>query len=227
MLSAIVHRGPDDRGLWQDERVALGQQRLTILDLSDRANQPMLTADGQGVLIYNGEVYNYQGLRRDLEREGVAFRTTGDTEVVLQALHRWGPKRAIPQFDGMFALAYLDRREEALWLARDRLGIKPLAVYQSDAELVFASEVKALLMHPAVPRRVDMTLVTAWLLGRPPIAPRSFFDGIHGLAPGSWWKVTGRRIEREQYFHAAPEFGRRPSARRARFAARPIRGRVS
>jgi asparagine synthase (glutamine-hydrolysing) len=201
MLTAIVHRGPDDRGLWQEGRIALGQQRLTILDLSARANQPMLTPDGRGVLVYNGEVYNYQDLRRELEREGIAFRTTGDTEVVLQALHCWGPKRSIPLFDGMFAIAYFDLREEALWLARDRLGIKPLAVYQTDAELVFASEVKALLVHPAVPRRVDMTSVSTWLLGRPPVPPRTFFEGVGGLEAGTWWKVTGKGVEREHYFH--------------------------
>lgn len=202
MLAAIVHRGPDDRGVWQRGRVALGQQRLTILDLSSRSNQPMITPDGSGVLVYNGEVYNYQSLRRQLEKEGIDFRTTSDTEVVLHALRFWGADRGIPLLNGMFALAYFDLREEALWLARDRLGIKPLAVYESDDQLVFASEVKALLCYPDVPRRVRMTTVTAWLLNRPPIPPRSFFDGIGGLEAGSWWKISDRGIQRHRYFQA-------------------------
>jgi asparagine synthase (glutamine-hydrolysing) len=202
MLSAIEHRGPDDRGFWHQGRVALGQQRLTILDLSPRANQPMVTPDGRGVLVYNGEVYNYQNLGCELEREGIVFRTTGDTEVVLQALNYWGPKRSISLFNGMFALAYLDLQEQALWLARDRLGIKPLAVYQSDDQLIFASEAKALLAHAHVPRRINMTAVTAWLLGRPPIPPRSFIEGIGGLEAGTWWKISAHGVQRHQYFHA-------------------------
>jgi asparagine synthase (glutamine-hydrolysing) len=138
MLDTIVHRGPDDRGSWSDGPVALGHVRLTILDLSSRAHQPFITNDGQGVLVYNGEVYNYPQLRRQLEREGVRFRSTGDTEVVLAALHAWGPEIAIPRFDGMFAFAYFDRRERALWLARDRLGIKPLYAAARGRQVRFA-----------------------------------------------------------------------------------------
>jgi asparagine synthase (glutamine-hydrolysing) len=202
MLNAIAHRGPDDRGLWQDGRVAFGHQRLTILDLSARANQPMVSPDGQGVLVYNGEVYNHQDLRRALEREGLAFRTTSDTEVILQAFCHWGPERTIPLLNGMFALAYLDRREDALWLARDRLGIKPLLVCQTGRELVFASEAKALLACAKVPRRADRAVLTAWLLGWTPTAPHTFFEGISALPAGTWWKVTGSGIVRKQYFHA-------------------------
>ena len=201
MLSAIVHRGPDDTGKWHGSRVALGQQRLTILDLSTRANQPMLTPDGRSVLVYNGEVYNFRELRRELEREGIQFRTSGDTEVVLQALHHWGPERSIPRFDGMFAFAYLDLREQALWLARDRLGIKPLVVCQIGSEFVFASEVKALLAHPRVQRRLDRRTMTEFLLGRPHRSNHTMFDGIGGLEPGSWWKFTDTGIKRKQYFH--------------------------
>ena len=201
MLSAIVHRGPDDTGKWHGSRVALGQQRLTILDLSTRANQPMLTPGGRSVLVYNGEVYNFRELRRELEGEGIQFRTSGDTEVVLQALHHWGPERSIPRFDGMFAFAYLDLREQALWLARDRLGIKPLVVCQIGFEFVFASEVKALLAHPRVQRRLDRRTMIEFLLGRPHRSNHTMFDGIGGLEPGSWWKFTESGIERKQYFH--------------------------
>ncbi len=201
MLSAIVHRGPDDNGSWQKGRVALGQQRLTILDLSARSNQPMITPDELGVLIYNGEVYNYREIRRELEREGLEFRTTGDTEVVLRALHHWGPERSIPHFNGMFALAYLDLRADALWLARDRVGIKPLVVCQTGSELIFASEVKALVAHPRVSRRLDGHTMAEFLLARPWRSRRTMFEGIGGLEPGTWWKITGAGVEKKQYFH--------------------------
>src|SRR6476660_5892982 len=119
MPASIAHRGPDGRGQWHDGNVAFGHVRLSIIDLTIASNQPMLTPGGTGVLIYNGEIYNFLELRHDLEREGVQFRTSGDVEVLLHALHHWGPERAIPRLDGMFAFAYLDRNSNALWLARD------------------------------------------------------------------------------------------------------------
>ena len=118
MLDAIRHRGPDDRGAWSSGACALGHVRLSILDLSQRGHQPMLTDEGRGVLAYNGEVYNFPELRRELENEGAVFHSTCDAEVVLEALHRWGPLAAVPRFNGMFAFAYYDRRDDTLWLAR-------------------------------------------------------------------------------------------------------------
>lgn len=200
MLSAMTHRGPDDAGTWHDGPVALGHRRLTILDLSERAHQPMVTPDGKGVLTYNGEVYNYRELRQELERDGIVFRSTGDTEVVLHALHAWGPERAIPRFDGMFALAYHDRRCGQLWLGRDRAGIKPLAVYDNGQALIFASEVKGILAHPKVERRIDRRTVAMWALGRHGLGSRSLFEGIGGLRAGEWWRVTQAGIERKRYF---------------------------
>jgi asparagine synthase (glutamine-hydrolysing) len=128
MMDRLAHRGPDDRRMWIDGAIGLGHLRLSIIDPSPHARQPFATADNEGVLVYNGEVYNYPELRRQLEDEGVCFLSASDSEVVLYALHRWGPPTAVPRFNGMFAFAYFDRREPALWLARDRLGIKPLYV---------------------------------------------------------------------------------------------------
>jgi asparagine synthase (glutamine-hydrolysing) len=121
--------------------------------------------------------------------------------VVLQALHHWGPAASIPLFDGMFAFAYVDLREPALWLARDRLGIKPLAVADTGAELLFASESKALIVHPRVPRKVDEVALVRGLAKGLLSFPRSLFTGIEELEPGSWWKVNDCGIERRQYFH--------------------------
>jgi asparagine synthase (glutamine-hydrolysing) len=205
MLDTIVHRGPDDRGAWSDGPVALGQVRLTILDLSQRAHQPLVTADGQGVLVYNGEVYNYPQLRRQLEREGVCFRSTGDTEVVLSALHTWGPGIAIPRFDGMFAFAYFDRRERALWLARDRLGIKPLYTAVLGRRVRFASEIKALLAHPDVARRPDLPLLGTNMTRRCISGRRTCFEDIEAVAPGTHWKITERGREETVYFDVISE----------------------
>jgi len=201
MLATIVHRGPDGEGTWCDGNFCFGHRRLTILDTTDRASQPMLTSDGEGVLTYNGETYNYRELRRALEAEGCLFRSTGDTEVVLSALHHWGPERAIPRFNGMFALAYFDRRNATLWLARDRLGIKTLVTADVGDELLFASEVKALLAHPRMPRRVDPMALTKWLVspGRHP--HRTLFESVESVAAGSWWKISTNGIEKHRYFH--------------------------
>ena len=182
--------------------MAFGHVRLSIIDLTQASDQPMLTADGTGVLIYNGEVYNYREIRTELEHEGVQFRSSGDVEVVLQALHHWGPERSAMRFDGMFAFAYLDRREGALWLARDRVGIKPLVIADTGAELLFASEVKALLAHPRMERRADRHAMARWLLSRGRGSQRMLFAGIDGLEPGSCWKITEKGTEKNQYFHA-------------------------
>jgi len=116
MLAAIAHRGPDDKGVWIEDDIAIGQVRLSILDLSTRGHQPFLTGDGKGILSYNGEVYNYRELRAELEQRGIAFISRTDTEVVLYALHEWGPEQAISRFNGMFAFAYYDLRDRSLWL---------------------------------------------------------------------------------------------------------------
>jgi asparagine synthase (glutamine-hydrolysing) len=200
MLVALSHRGPDDAGVWHDGPVALGFRRLTVLDLSRQAHQPMLTPDGLGVLVYNGEVYNYRDLRRELEAEGLVFRSSGDTEVVLAAIHHWGPERSIPRFNGMFALAYFDRRGSVLWLARDRTGIKPLLVAEEGDTLLFASEVKGLIAHPQMRRRVDMGGLVSWLANPEQHAHQLLFEGVEGVAPGSLWKVTAGGTEKRRYF---------------------------
>ena len=203
MLAPIEHRGPDGMGVWQEGRVAFGHRQLTIFDLTEASSQPMLTEDDTGVLIYDGEVYNYRELRQELEKEGVRFRDLGDAEVVLQALHNWGPERSINRFNGMFAFAYLDRRRGALWLGRDRVGIKPLLVANAGAELLFASEAKALLAHPRMEARVDRHAITKWILERGRAPYSLAFLGIDRIEPGSWWKVTEQGIEKHQYFQAS------------------------
>lgn len=202
MLAPLEHRGPDGMGVWHEGRVAFGHRRLAILDPPATASQPMLTGDGTGILICDGEIYNHRALRRELENDGVRFGGTDDTEVLLQALHNWGPERSLPRLNGVFAFAYLDRRREELWLARDRLGTKPLLVANTGAELLFASEAKALLAHPRMETRVDRHALTKWLLERGEGPDDPPFLGMSQLEPGSWWKVSEQGIEKRQYFHA-------------------------
>jgi asparagine synthase (glutamine-hydrolysing) len=200
MMRAIVHRGPDDSGSWNNGRLAFGHQRLTIIDTSRDARQPMQVQDGQGVLVFNGEVYNFKALRDDLRAEGVVFHTASDTEVVLQALHHWGPRKAVPLFNGMFALAYVDLRSSELWLARDRLGIKPMSVAETAERILFASEDKAILACDGFCRDVDPREVTVRLAGQYRDSGHSLFDGIERLPPGGLWKITDEGVERSVFW---------------------------
>ena len=143
MTEAIAHRGPDGEGQFTDGPVALGHRRLSIIDLSDAAHQPMPSADGRLVITYNGEVYNFQELRIDLEAKGHAFRSRGDSEVLVTALREWGDA-AVSKFNGMFAFAAWDRVGRRLVLGRDRLGIKPLYWAKVGQRVLLGSELKAL-----------------------------------------------------------------------------------
>ena len=143
MTDAIIHRGPDGEGHWIDSNIGIGHRRLSIIDLSDKAAQPMLSQTGRYVLSYNGEVYNFRELRDELRKKGHLFTSDTDSEVVLNALIEWGP-RALDKFNGMFAFAFYDIHEKQLMLARDRYGIKPLYIAQQNGLFAFASEQKAI-----------------------------------------------------------------------------------
>src|SRR3569623_2025448 len=140
MSDVLAHRGPDGSGIWTAPGIGLGHRRRSIIDLSDAAAQPMLTPDGQLAISYNGEIYNFREVRAELEAAGYLFRTESDTEVILAAWRQWGPD-CLARLNGMFAFALYDGDEELLFLARDRLGVKPLFHAElSDGSLIFASE---------------------------------------------------------------------------------------
>lgn len=187
MAATVAHRGPDDRGAWVDaERgVALGHARLSIVDLSPAGHQPMISASGRYVLTYNGEVYDHLEHREELTRRGVQFRGRSDTEVLLAAMDTWGIPETLRRVDAMFALGVWDREERTLWLARDRLGEKPLFYGWSGGVLTFGSELKALRVDRTFPADVDRGAVAQYLRYGYVPAPRTIHHGVSKVPPGS------------------------------------------
>ncbi len=218
MCNVMAHRGPDGSGVWTASGVGLGHRRLSIIDLAG-SPQPMHSADGRAAIVFNGEIYNYRELRRELAAEGVQFRTDGDTEVILASWQRWGVD-CLRRFNGMFAFALYDFSSRSLLLARDRLGVKPLFTAQlADGSLAFASELKGLLAHPLLRREVDPLAVEDYLTWGYVPDSRSILKGVEKLpaghylllrhdapvpAPQQWWDVdfTQRRRGSERDLEA-------------------------
>ena len=187
MAAALHHRGPDANGAWSDEEagVALGHARLSIIDLSPAGAQPMVSSCGRFVIVYNGEIYNADELKRDLATAGrTEFRGHSDTEAVLESCAAFGVRATLEKSVGMFALALWDRRDRCLTLARDRLGIKPLYWGEQNGVLLFASELKALVGHPAFRAEIDRNALAAYLRYNYVPAPASIYKGIGKLEPG-------------------------------------------
>jgi asparagine synthase (glutamine-hydrolysing) len=215
MSDALAHRGPDAAGSWTgpdgSERVRLGHRRLSIIDLSAAANQPFVK-DGL-VVVFNGEIYNYRQLQAELRRAGVGFRTSSDTEVLLEAWRRWGPA-SLQRLRGMFAFALFDERTGTLTLARDQFGIKPLFWTARDGGVAFASELKGL--RPLLGRRptIDHTAIVASLMYSWIPEDHCVYEGVHKLRPGTWLEIgpNGERRER-RFFDPRAELAV-PSGRR-------------
>jgi len=188
-IDSLAHRGPDDRGRWSHTEdsvaVGFGHTRLSILDLSDTGHQPMLSASGRYAITYNGEIYNFSEVRADLESCGVRFRSTGDTEVILEAFERWG-LAAVDRFIGMFAFALWDRAERRVLLVRDRVGVKPLYFCLHDRAFAFASELRGLYAFDFWPRDIDGSSLSEFLQFGYIAAPWTIFKTVHSLEPGAW-----------------------------------------
>lgn len=191
MSAALTHRGPDDHGVWADagSGIAFGFRRLSIIDLSPEGHQPMVSATGRFTIVFNGEVFNYAALRRELDAAGHRFRGHSDTEVMLAAFEAWGVEPAVRRFVGMFAFAVWDRETRALHLGRDRLGIKPLYVFHKPGVLAFASEFKALVTHPAFDRAIDRNALATYLRLLYVPAPATIFRDTAKLQPGHLWTI--------------------------------------
>jgi asparagine synthase (glutamine-hydrolysing) len=187
MTNALAHRGPDDRGTWADEAagVALGHRRLSIIDLSPEGHQPMHSASGRYVIVFNGEIYNYRELAAELRTIGIGFRGHSDTEVMLAAVEQWGFEQALRRANGMFAIAMWDRADRRLHLARDRVGKKPLFYGWAGSTLLFGSELKALIQYPEFAPRVDPGALALFLRHDYVPAPWSILQGVYKLLPGT------------------------------------------
>lgn len=189
MTDAIIHRGPDGEGFYTDGFVGLGHRRLAIIDLSEAGHQPMITKNGQVVLSYNGEIYNFQELRAELESVGYQFHSQTDSEVVLNAWAEWGAE-CVTRFNGMFAFAVWDKREQLLFLVRDRYGIKPLYYASWGKTFLFGSEQKAILEHPDAKRDLDKKALLEYFTFQNIFTDRTLLENIKLLPPASVARVT-------------------------------------
>jgi asparagine synthase (glutamine-hydrolysing) len=195
MSDLLTYRGPDDGGIWVDTAVgiALGHRRLAIVDLSPEGHQPMVSADGRYAIVYNGEIYNFLELRRQLEQLGHRFRSQCDTEVMLASFSQWGVDAAVSRFNGMFAFAVWDRHDRILHLSRDRLGEKPLYYGWIGETFVFGSELKALKAHPHFQAEINRDALALFVRHNYIPAPYSIYKGIYKLPPATilTWKGEG------------------------------------
>jgi asparagine synthase (glutamine-hydrolysing) len=199
MVRSLCHRGPDGEGQWTNQAAVFGHNRLAIIDLTDAASQPMSTPDGRYVVVFNGEIYNFRELRSELLQAGETFQSASDTEVLLLGYRKWG-RQVLDKLRGMFAFAVWDDYHRQLFLARDRVGIKPLFYAPLEKGLVFASEIKAILEHPAIIREINPTAVDSYLeLGYVP-GPDTIFRNIYALKPGCWLQYQENTFKIGQYW---------------------------
>jgi len=200
-MLTITHRGPDDRGLFvsDDGRCALAHTRLAIIDLSPAGRQPMSTPDGRFWIVFNGEIYNFRELRQELIRSGEIFASHSDTEVLLRLYSRYGPY-SVRRLRGMFAFAVWDAQKRELFIARDRLGIKPLYYYAGDGKVIFASEVRAILATELAPRQIDPVALNDYLAYQSIPSPRTLIKDVKALPPGSWMVVDASGAIKERRY---------------------------
>jgi len=198
MIDLLVHRGPDGYGTYHDKGISLGHRRLSIIDI-EGGPQPMSSEDGGITVTYNGEIYNFQTLRKELQSLGCSFKSQSDTEVIIHAYAKWGID-AIQRFNGMFAFGLWDRHQRRLLLVRDRMGVKPLYWAKIGSRLIFASEVKAILSYPGFERRANLDALSSYLTFRQPIEDLTFFQGIEKILPGHYLVFQNGQLTTSEYY---------------------------
>ncbi|MBN8693906.1 MAG: asparagine synthase (glutamine-hydrolyzing) [Bacteroidetes bacterium] len=208
MVNAMKHRGPDAQNSWCNDSVYLGHARLSIIDLSEASNQPMLSADGRYVIVYNGELYNYRELKLELQRvsfgskeQAYFFKTNSDTEVILAAYSRWGAS-CLDKFNGMYAFALYDTQNNSLFIARDRMGIKPLYYSVNNKQLVFGSEIRTLLNSGFVQRKLNKAVLNEYFLYQTVHAPNTIIEGVKMLMPGTYLTWKNGEIKQFRYWNS-------------------------
>jgi asparagine synthase (glutamine-hydrolysing) len=199
MAESLVHRGPDDFGTYVDDRVAFGHTRLKIIDLSAHGRQPMFDLSKKAGIIFNGEVYNFGELKKNLLDKGYKFKSSTDTEVVLNSYLEYGAG-CLDDFVGMFAFAVYDMRKNEFFIARDRIGIKPLYYTVHDGKLIFASEIKAILLYPGFKPEPDLAGISSYMSYRYPIWDKTLYRNVFSLLPGHFLSVRDGRMERIKYW---------------------------
>lgn len=208
MCDQMIHRGPDNSGIEMLNGIVLGHRRLSIIDLSDNANQPMASQEGRYHIVYNGEVYNYRELRKELKQSGLIFNTQSDTEVVLQAYIHWGEK-CLNKFNGMFAFGIWDNKRNELFLARDRFGQKPLYYYKEPGHgFTFASELTALICDSSIPRKLSYQALNCYLALGYILTPNTLYEDVQKLEPASYMVVSekGDVLKKVRYWDYAETF---------------------
>ena len=207
MTESLRHRGPNAQAhrviSIDNTSIALGHTRLSILDLSDKANQPMVSKDGNTIIIHNGEVYNFAEIKITLEQKGYQFMTNSDTEVILYAYREWGPS-CVNHFRGMFAFAILDIKHKKLLLFRDRAGVKPLYIYQKNSVILFGSELKAFHQNPKFSAELDYNVLGLYLKHGDICAPHCIFKDTYKIKPGHYCSIdlTTKKTSHHSYWDA-------------------------
>lgn len=196
-----AHRGPDGTGIFTDDSVSLGHNRLSIIDLSDRASQPMKSADETLIIVFNGEIYNFPELKSELENE-YPFKTKSDTEVILAAYKKWGHE-CVKKLNGIFAFAIWDCKKEELFIARDHIGVKPFYYYTNGEKFIFSSEIKSILEHP-IPRKFNIEAFNHYLRVLFVPEPLTMFENIYKLPPASFGIVKNGRLTIKKFWQVEP-----------------------
>ena len=209
MNNTMYHRGPNDGGIWQhqenDMEIGLAQRRLSILDLSELGHQPMISDDNRYVIVYNGEIYNFMDLRKELERDGYKFLSNCDTEVILYAYAKWG-KNCFKKFNGMFAIAIYDMVDKKLTLVRDRMGKKPLYYYLYNGQFVFGSELKPIMAYPYFKKIVDKDVINHFLCNKYLVAPLCIFEHTYKMIPGTVLEYQNGVIDQTTFWDVIEQY---------------------
>ena len=197
MNRQLIHRGPDAEGVYIDDLLGLGHRRLKIIDLSDTANQPMSTEDGRYTIVYNGEIYNYKDIKRQLKSEGYNFYSQSDTEVLLKSYQKWG-EGCLKYLNGMFAFVIWDKSERKLFAARDRLGKKPFFYYYDHDKFIFASELKAISKNMDIKKELNPEAISDFLSLGYILSPKSIFKNICKLPAAHFLVVKDNGVRIQQ-----------------------------
>ncbi|TCO78830.1 asparagine synthase (glutamine-hydrolyzing) [Marinisporobacter balticus] len=211
MNQTIHYRGPNDEGYYMKSlknnfQIGLAQKRLSIIDLSPLGHQPMFSQDETIIVVYNGEIYNFQGIKDILLEKGYFFKSNTDTEVIIYAYQEWGID-CIHQFNGMFAIAIFDKRKDELYLIRDRMGVKPLYYYYNQQDIVFASELKPIMKYPFFHKEINMNALNMFLYHQYIVAPHTIFKNTYKLKPGCYLLYKNGQISEVEYWSVNDKFG--------------------